>query len=149
MKVVGTVVDLLRHKGHAVWSLPPDATVQQAIALMAEKNIGAVVVLSGEKLVGIFSERDCTRRVALKGCDPRETKLREVISAPVLTVTPDHTVEECMRLMTEHRMRHLPVLQGDKLVGLVSIGDVVNWIISAQSTALQQMEGYITGQYPG
>ncbi len=149
MKVVGTVTDLLRHKGHAVWSISPEATVHEAIKLFAAKNIGAIVVMSGEKLVGIFSERDCTRRVTLKGINPHETKLGAVISAPVITVTPEHTVEECMRLMTEHRVRHLPVVQGDKLVGLVSIGDVVNWIISAQSTALQQMEGYISGQYPG
>lgn len=149
MKVVGTVTDLLRHKGYAVWSVGPDTTVYEAIKLFVEKNIGAVVVLSGEKLLGIFSERDCTRRVTLNGLIPHETKVGTVISTPVITVTPEHTVEECMRLMTEHRVRHLPVLQGDKLVGLVSIGDVVNWIISAQSTALQQMESYISGTYPG
>ncbi|MCS7337025.1 MAG: CBS domain-containing protein [Verrucomicrobiae bacterium] len=149
MKVVGIVADLLRHKGHAVWSISPDATVHDAIKLLAEKNIGAVVVLAADKPIGIFSERDCTRRVALHGYDTHKTRVKEVISAPVITVTPEHTVEDCMRLMTEHRVRHLPVMQGDKLVGLVSIGDVVNWVISAQSTALQQMESYISGQYPG
>jgi len=144
----GTINEILHHKGDTVWTIAPDATVFEAIQLMADKNIGALLVTNDGKLVGILSERDYTRKVALKGKSSRELKVREIISSDVVKVTPDHTIEDCMRLMTEHRVRHLPVLVGEKIAGLVSIGDLVNWIISAQTTTIRQLETYISG-YPG
>jgi CBS domain-containing protein len=122
--------------------------VFDAIQLMADKNIGALLVIEQDKLIGILSERDYTRKVALKGKSSKQTAVREILSGQVIHVTPDHTVEECMRLMTDHRVRHLPVLDGQKIVGVVSIGDLVNWIISAQTTTIQQLQTYIAG-YPG
>jgi CBS domain-containing protein len=149
MHIPGTIDSLLQQKNHALWSVSPDATVFDAIQLMSDKNIGALPVMRGGELVGMFSERDYTRKVILKGKSSKSTAVREIISTPIISVGPNHTVEECMRLMTEHRVRHLPVLDGDKLVGLVSIGDLVNWTISAQNVALTQMEDYISGKYPG
>jgi CBS domain-containing protein len=105
--------------------------------------------MTGNKLTGVISERDYTRKVALKGKSSRETRVREIVSTPVVSATPSHTVEECMRLMTHHRVRHLPILEGEQVVGIVSIGDLVNWIISAQSIAIQQLQTYIAGQYSG
>jgi CBS domain-containing protein len=116
---------------------------------MADKNIGAVLVMDGERLVGLVTERDYTRKVALKGKASRETKVREIVSEPTLSVAPTRTVEECMRLMTTYRVRHLPVLVETKVIGIVSIGDLVNWIISAQSETICQLENYIAGSYPG
>ena len=112
---------------------------------MADKNVGALLVTSEEKLVGVVSERDYTRKVALKGKSSRETQVREIISLPVISATPGHSVEECMRLMTTHRVRHLPILEAERLVGIVSIGDLVNWTISAQDAAIEQLKSYITG----
>ena len=112
---------------------------------MAEKNIGALLVISGGKLVGVFTERDYTRKIALQGKKSKETQVREVLSTTIVSVTPDHTVEACMKLMTEHRVRHLPVLENEKVTGIVSIGDLVNWTISAQDAAIAQMEQYIAG----
>lgn len=148
MKITSTIGNVLHHKGHTVWTISPDATVYEAVEKLADKNVGALLVMSGEKLVGIFSERDYTRKVVLKGRSSKDTRVSEIISAPVISVTPAHTVDDCMRLMTEHRIRHLPVLEGEKAVGIVSIGDLVNWIISTQSAALEQMESYISGGYP-
>ena len=122
--------------------------VFDAIQLMADKNIGALLVKEGDKLVGILTERDYTRKIALKGKSSKQTAVREILSGEVIHVTPEHTVEECMRLMTDHRVRHLPVLEGDKIAGVVSIGDLVNWIISAQSHTINQLQTYISG-YPG
>jgi CBS domain-containing protein len=144
----GTINEILQQKGNVAWDISPDATVFEAIQKMAEKNIGALLVIERGKLVGIISERDYTRKVALKGRSSKEARVREILSGRVMAVTPNHSVEECMRLMTEHRIRHLPVLEGDKIAGVVSIGDLVNWIISAQSTTIRQLETYITG-YPG
>ena len=143
----GTVNDILQNKGTAAWSIGPEATVFEAIQLMAEKNIGAVLVQDKDCVVGIVTERDYTREVALKGRLSRELKVREILSAKLVSATPASSIEECMRLMTEHRVRHLPVLDGGKVAGIVSIGDLVNWIISAQSTTIRQLETYITG-YP-
>ena len=149
MKIAGTVASLLQEKGTEVWSIEPGALVFDAIQLLANQNIGALPVVEDGELLGIFSERDYTRKVMLRGKSSRQTRLREIISTDVITVEPRDTIENCMHLMTEHRIRHLPVLEGDRLVGIVSIGDVVNWIISAQNTALHQMEAYISGSYPG
>lgn len=149
MNVTGTIDSILNHKGSNLWSVAPDTTVFDGIKLMSHKNVGALLVMKDAKLIGMFSERDYTRKVILKGKSSKTTAVQEIISTPVISVTPQHTIEECMRLMTEHRVRHLPVLEGDKVVGIVSIGDLVNWIISAQHVALKQMEAYISGQYPG
>jgi len=143
----GSINEILDHKGNAVWMVSPDNTVFEAIQLMAEKNIGALLVTERDRLIGIVSERDYTRKVALKGKTSKDLKVRDIISNEVLSVTPQHTVEECMRLMTENRVRHLPVLDGEALLGVVSIGDLVNWIISTQGTTIQQLETYISG-YP-
>ena len=140
---------ILQQKGRNIWSIDSDATVFEAIKLMAHKNIGALLVMSGEKLAGIFSERDYTRKIALQGRSSKETKVKEIISVPVISVTPNHSIDDCMRLMTEHRIRHLPVLDGEKVVGVVSIGDLVNWIISTQNATIRQMEEYISGGYLG
>lgn len=139
------ISDILSHKGHNVWSIPPETIVFDAIKMMADKNVGALLVTKDGKLAGILSERDYTRNVVLKGRSSKETTVREIISGRVISVTPDHTVEECMRLMTEHRIRHLPVLQGHQILGVISIGDLVNSIISSQNSAIQQLETYITG----
>jgi len=141
----GSISEILDHKGSNVWTIGPDATVFEAIQMMSDKNIGAVLVTERDRLIGIISERDYTRKVALKGKSSKELHVREIIPDRVFSVTPQHTVEECLRLMTERRVRHLPVLDGEKIIGLVSIGDLVNWIISAQSTTIQQLETYISG----
>jgi CBS domain-containing protein len=146
--IPGVINEILAHKSSPVWTISPEATVFEAIQLMAEKNIGALPVMSGDKLIGVISERDYTRNVALKGKSSKETRVREILTAPI-TAMPSHTVEHCMKLMTANRVRHLPVLEGDTIVGLVSIGDLVNWIITAQSVTIHQLESYITGHYPG
>jgi len=145
MKTTYPISSILHQKASALWSVAPEATVFDAIKLMAEKNIGALPVVSGGTLVGIFTERDYTRKIALHGKTSKNTQVREIISSEVISVAPDESVEECMRLMTENRVRHLPVLQNTELVGIISIGDLVNWIISTQSAAIEQMEQYIAG----
>ena len=144
----GTINEILEHKGTAVWTILPDATVFEAIQLMSDKNVGALLVTDRGHLIGIISERDYTRKVALKGKSSKELKVREIIPDRVLNVTPQHTIEDCMRTMTEQRVRHLPVLEGQEIAGIISIGDLVNWIITAQSTTIRQLETYISG-YPG
>ena len=139
------VSSLLHDKSPVVWSVPPSATVFEAIKLMAAQNIGALPVLEEGRLAGIFTERDYTRKVALHGKSSKETQVREIIAAEVVSVTPEHSVADCMRLMTEHRVRHLPVLQNMELVGIISIGDLVNWTISTQEATIAQMEQYISG----
>jgi CBS domain-containing protein len=124
-------------------------SVFDAIKTMAKKNVGALPVVEGGKVVGMMSERDYTRKVALKGKSSKETKVREIMGTPVITVPPEQPVGDCLRLMTEHRVRHLPVLENGQLVGIVSIGDLVNWVISAQSATIDNLEGYISGRYPG
>jgi len=144
----GTIHEILHNKGSSVWSISPDTLVYDAIALMADKNIGALLVVDHGKLVGILSERDYTRKIALKGKSSKQTRVKEILSGQVIRVSPAHTVEDCMRLMTDHRIRHLPVLDGDKIMGIISIGDLVNWIISTQTTTINQLQTYISG-YPG
>ena len=147
--ITGTIDEILQQKPGELWTISPDVTVFDAIELMADKNIGALLVMADGALLGIVSERDYTRKVALKGKSSRDTRVREIISTPLIAATPQHTVQECMRLMTTNRVRHLPILAGNEVVGIVSIGDLVNWIISAQSAAITHLESYIAGQYPG
>ncbi|MBI5773364.1 MAG: CBS domain-containing protein [Verrucomicrobia bacterium] len=145
-----TVDSILHNKSHAsVWSVTPSATVFDAIKMMADKNVGALLVMEGERLIGVMSERDYTRKVALKGKSSKQTPVRDIMPDRVISVTPQHSIQHCMKLMTENRIRHLPVLDGARVVGLVSIGDLVNWIISVQSSAISQMESYIMGGYSG
>ena len=146
MTIVGNVSAVLNQKGSQVWSVSPDATVFDAIELMAEKNVGALLVMERAKLVGIVSERDYTRKVALKGKASKQTLVSEIMYCPVIAATPEYTVEDCLRMMTEHRIRHLPVLEGESVAGIVSIGDLVNWTISAQTATISHLESYITGQ---
>ena len=143
-----TIRNLLRSKGSEVWWLPPDATVYEAIALMAEKRIGAVLICEEGRPVGIVSERDYARKVILMGRSSRETRVREIMSSPLITVSPDQTVDECMRIMTERRVRHLPVVEGERVVGMISIGDLVKAIISAQAQTIRHLSDYISGKYP-
>ena len=138
------VGDILRNKGSEVWSVGPTDSVRDALALMAAKGIGALVVLDGDQVVGILSERDYAREVELKGRTARETAVGEIMTGKVAYVEPDNTVEECMALMTHKRIRHLPVIESGRLVGLVSIGDVVKTIISHQQFLIEQLEHYIT-----
>ena len=145
MKTSIPVSSLLHHKSSAVWHIAPETTVFDAIKLMAEKNIGALLVLSRGRLTGIFTERDYTRKIALMGKTSRDTRVAEVLSGQVTCVSPHDSIEECMRLMTEHRVRHLPVVEDEKVLGVISIGDLVNWIISAQNSTIEQMEQYIAG----
>lgn len=138
-----TVEQMLAQKGHALHAIAPDATVFAAIELMAAKNVGALVVLDAERLVGILSERDYARKVILQGKSSRDTPVREVMTGKVLCVTPRHTVGQCMALMTAKHVRHLPVLEHKKVTGMVSIGDVVKETISEQQFIIAQLENYI------
>jgi CBS domain-containing protein len=147
MKSIVPISSVLHHKGSDVWHISPDATVFEAIKLMSDKNIGALPVMSEGILLGIFTERDYTRKIALMGKTSKDTRVREVFSHEVICVSPEHSIEECMRLMTENRVRHLPVVQNSEVVGIISIGDLVNWTISAQDATIAQMEQYIAGGY--
>ena len=140
-----TVDAILKHKGSRVWTIPGEATVFEAVQLMAGRNIGALVVLSKDGLEGIFTERDYTRKVVLHGKSSKETLVRDILSRDRIVAAPDSTIEDCMRLMTENRVRHLPIVEGEAVVGIVSIGDLINWTISAQHAAIEQLESYITG----
>lgn len=142
-----TVEDLLKVKGRDIWSVAADSRVYEALQLMAEKEIGALLVLEEGRLIGIVSERDYARKVELQGRCAKDTLVQEIMTTRVAYVRPDYTVEECMALMTDKRIRHLPVLDGDRLVGVISIGDVVKAVISEQQFQIQQLENYITGGY--
>lgn len=140
-----TVTDILRSKGHDVWSITPDATVYEALKFMADRNVGALVVLDGENVVGIMSERDYARKVILHGRSSREIPVREIMTTKVYYVRPEQNIEECMALMTDKRVRHLPALEDDRLVGVISIGDVVKAIIAEHESTIKHLEDYITG----
>jgi CBS domain-containing protein len=140
---MNTVRQLLEGKTTRLLSISPDASVFEALQLMAAKDVGALVVLEGERLAGIFSERDYARKVVLVGKFSKETAVREIMTPKVLCVRPDQTVDQCMALMTEHRIRHLPVLDGNKVIGVISIGDVVKELLSEQQVIISQLESYI------
>src|SRR5437016_9849153 len=149
MKLQDAVELILMRKGTVVYAVPPDITVYEALEKMAESNIGALVVMDGTSLIGLFSERDYARKVILGGRSSKEVKVREIMSSPAVTVHPRTTVDECMHRMTEKRCRHLPVVEdGGRVLGVVSIGDLVNWIMTAQDLAIRQLEDYISGKYP-
>jgi CBS domain-containing protein len=149
VKLKESVELVLNRKGSQVHSISGDATVYEALEKLAEKDIGALVVMNGTKLAGVFSERDYVRKVILKGRSSKEMQVHEIMSSPAVTVDRQTTVDECMHLMTDKRFRHLPVVEAGNVVGVLSIGDLVNWIISAQDYTIHQLEDYITGKYPG
>jgi len=149
MELTDPVKAILRQKSSDIWSVAPDASVFDAIEMMSEKQVGALLVISNGKLVGAISERDYARKVMLQGKSSKQTAVSEIMASPVISVRPDATVEECMRTMTDNRIRHLPVVDGDTVLGIVSIGDLVKWIISAHEQTIRDLHSYITGRYPG
>jgi len=142
-----TVRKVLQNKGGNVWRIAPQATAYEALQIMADKDIGALLVVDGEEIVGVFSERDYARKVILKGRSSKVTSVGELMNSPVFYIEPDKTIEECMALMTAKRMRHLPVLEHGRMLGMISIGDAVNALIKEQQVTINDLESYITGGY--
>jgi CBS domain-containing protein len=148
MRVVDPVSFILRKKGTDVWSVPSDATVYDAMKMMADKDVGALLIMDGSEFVGVVSERDYARKVILQGRSSKETPVREIATETVITITPECSVDEAMRLITTNRIRHLPVVCEGKVHGMISIGDLVQWISFAQDQTIEQLEHYIEGKYP-
>jgi CBS domain-containing protein len=148
MNLVDTIRLVLKQKDHNVWSVSPDSCVYEAIEIMADKHVGALLVVSEGNLVGVVSERDYARKVILQGKSSKEIQVSEIMTSPVILVTPDQTVEDGMRIMTEKHIRHLPVVEKGKILGVVSIGDLVKWMISAQQQTISHLNDYISSKYP-
>ncbi|MGA2218603.1 MAG: CBS domain-containing protein [Terracidiphilus sp.] len=149
MKTANTIAAVLGSKSeNRILSIAPDDSVYEAIEKMAEYDVGALMVIANNRLAGILSERDYTRKGILMGHPSRETRVGQIMTSPVFSVSPQHSVDECMALMTEHHIRHLPVLQGETVVGMISIGDLVKWVITGHEETIQALQGYITGGYP-
>ena len=140
---------VLKHKAQDVWNVSPEECVYGAIEIMADKHVGALMVVHEGNLVGVVSERDYARKVILQGKLSKETQVKEIMTSPAIFVTPEQTVEDSMRIMTDNRIRHLPVVENGIVLGVVSIGDLVKWMISAQQHTISQLHSYITSQYPG
>jgi len=140
---------LLEQKALSVHSLPPEASVFDAVTLMAEKGSGSVLIMKDGKIVGVVSERDCARKIVLRDLSPKKTTLQDIMTSPVITVGPQETADVCMKIMTEKRIRHLPVVEGGKIVGVISIGDIVKWLVTKQGETIKHLENYISGSYPG
>lgn len=149
MNLIDTIRLVLKQKGRNVWHVSPDTCVYDAIEMMAEKHVGALMVVAEDKLVGVVSERDYARKVILQGKSSKQTQVKEVMTSPAIFVTPEQTVEDSMRIMTDKHIRHLPVVENGEILGVVSIGDLVKWMISAQQQTISQLHSYITSQYPG
>ena len=148
MELNDTARSVLNHKGGWVCYVTPETSVYEALEIMAEEDIGALLVISGSHLRGVFSERDYSRKVILLGKNSRETAVGEIMTSPPLVVTPDESVDDCLKAMTRYRIRHLPVIEGDEVIGMLSIGDLVNWVIRRQVEEIQHLSHYIAGSYP-
>ena len=143
-----TIASVLKQKGYDVWSVAPAASVSDAIQTMTQKRVEALLVLSRDKLIGIVSERDCAHNVTLQGRNPKDVRVSEIMTSPVVFVSPQHTVGDCMAIITEKRVTHLPVVEDEKVVGVVSIGDLMRSIVETHSETINHLEGYISGKYP-
>jgi CBS domain-containing protein len=148
MELLDTVESVLSQKRGGIVAIAPEATVYEALVIMAEREIGSLLVMSGGRLVGLISERDYARKIALMGRSSKETTVSEVMATAPVTVTARDTVSGCMELMTDHRRRHLPVVDGERVIGVLSIGDLVNWIVKSHEKTIQQLHHYIAGAYP-